>query len=148
MMSKELSNYLAGALLTVLGSLVIGLAIGPYVEQRFFPIIEPFVVEEVVYPEKEVLEVTGWMIKLRGYCTPVELSSVVVLPDGVMRVSPVKMMDREKDELISRPEGRSLWGPWRVVVPLGSKSAEVRVRHRCHPFWETSQSLTVLPLEQ
>jgi hypothetical protein len=107
------------------------------IESKHFPVVTDFkILEAVSTPESTTI--TGSMIKLRKYCTFIELNAY----SGATYLN-IEYKDRsvtKPDTVTSRAEGFQYWGPW-VLTPSANK-VRIQARHRCHPFWDTVTIVT------
>lgn len=121
--------------LLILGPITFVFAIGPWLD-RYFPVVDPFIVATTRCDEAECVKIDGWLEKRRD-CKFVEIYGRIVSPGQPMpRIVEVEFMDRPQKQSVSRPTGQQLWGPWLVRATPGD-IVELRSTHRCHPFWDT-----------
>jgi hypothetical protein len=130
--SKTSLALTAAWILTVSLAIPVSVDIAQRVESKHFPVVTEFkILEAVVTPESTTI--TGSMIKLRKYCTFIELNAY----SGATYLN-IEYKDRsvtKPDTATSRAEGFQYWGPW-VLTPSADK-IRIQARHRCHPFWDT-----------
>lgn len=124
--------------LLVLGPVVFVLGLGPWIDRQF-PVVDPFTVTDTSC-DGGCVKIEGWLEKQRD-CKLVEVYARYLVPNEMPRIMEVQFLDREKPQLITRPLGTQIWGPWRVRVPPGPGEVELHAVHQCHPFWETRTKL-------
>jgi len=129
--------------------IVIIYAVGPRLKQILFPVITKFEIlpEGIQMMPDGTTQVSGILIKERGECEPIEGTLTVFTDEFVNDVNhPAKKIAvkfEPNETWSSRPVGSQYFGPWTFTAPgppLGP-SLIIRIRHRCHPFWETETVL-------
>lgn len=123
---------------------IVIMMVGPPMERLLFPVITKFEIpkEAIVRLPDGSTQISGVLIKARGECEPVRGSLTVFTDEFVNSedhpAKPVKIIFEPQTEWYTRPSGSQYFGPWRLIPPeppLGP-SLIMRIRHRCHPFWE------------
>ena len=128
---------------------IIIFVVGPRIEPILFPVVTKFEIpaEGIHRMPDGSTQISGVLIKARGECEPVK-GSLTVFTDEFTNSSdhpakPVLVSFEPKVEWYTRPAGSQYFGPWTLTPPgppLGP-SLIIRIRHRCHPFWETETTL-------
>lgn len=123
--------------------------VGPVAEKMLFPIITKFEVPHDAikkFPDGSA-QISGVLIKARGECEPVKGSLTVFTDEFVNSeehpAKTVRIIFEPQTEWYTRQEGSQYFGPWTLIPPgppLGP-ALIIRIRHRCHPFWETETTL-------
>lgn len=134
----------------ILGMLIfVFFLVGPVIERTLLPVITKFEIAAVEQPFRNdgAARISGVLVKARGHCTPVP-GSLVAYTDQYVSTEeyPVKQIRidlSEADIWDTRPAGSQYFGPW-ILIPPGpplGPSVIIRIKHRCHPFWETETTL-------
>ena len=134
-------DSLQSAALLVLGA-VSFVYFGPLID-KMFPVVDPFVIVEKEF-RGDVVVISGWLHKRRE-CEFMEASGRVERDEGLPLVVPVEFEALRTP--YTRPTGSQEWGPWRMVVPIGTESVEVNSLHNCHPLWKTRSKLTTIEID-
>ena len=123
--------------------------VGPRVETLLFPVITRFEIPSGAifkHPDGST-EISGILVKARGECEPVQGSLTVFTEefnnDTTHPAKEIRVEFEPGDKWNSRPAGSQYFGPWRLVPPgppLGP-ALMIRIKHKCHPFWETETVL-------
>lgn len=147
MTKYKLLNILQYVIFVMLA--VIFFAVGPVVEKMLFPVITKFEIprEAIEHLPDGSARISGVLIKARGTCDPVE-GSLIAFTDEFINsderpAKAVRLIREPNTEWHSLPPGSQYFGPW-VLVPPGrplGPALIIRIRHRCHPFWETETTL-------
>ena len=121
--------------------------VGPRVETLMFPVVTDFKIEHIKKLRDGSTEISGIMLKQRGECEPVPGSLTAFteyfVNDDDHPSKEVHIRLEPLDKWNSRPQGSQYWGPWLLtppVPPLGPLLV-IRIKHRCHPFWDTDTVL-------
>lgn len=141
--------YRVAQYIILLMMLIIFFFVGPMIEPILFPVVTKFEIpsDAIVLMPDGSTQISGIMTKARGECEPVN-GSLTVFADEFSNSPehPAKSihLDIEPNtQWFSRPAGSQFFGPWTLTPPgppLGP-SLIIRIRHRCHPFWETETIL-------
>lgn len=113
--------------------------IGPALETKYFPVVDPIKILSVEAAPNESSYVTGLIVKHRD-CSYLGVTWFHGKRHGTfIRVDWAAARTNEDQSLPNRPVGTQIGGPWII----GVRPEEVRdnsfadVYHYCYPFWTT-----------
>lgn len=118
------------------------LTVGPYLETRFFPVLDKLVIDEVTEISPDMTAVRVHFNKRRN-CDFLGITwyrgNRNGTTDGFYRVELVLLRDPNDTSSPNRPIGYQKAGPWQVAMPAKSIRTEsfVDMYHSCNPFWTT-----------
>ena len=139
---RELVMRTHSAWLLILGPMVFVMGLGPWLEAKYSPVVDPFVVLASETSNGNLV-ISGWMDKRREYCRVKELYAVLTEGTGMPSVADIQFGERAGKALVSRPRGKQKWGPWSIPVTPEVTTVTIRARHQCHLLWDMVSEFTV-----
>lgn len=132
-----IKSALASITFICLVFLVYGL--GPFLETKYFPVLEKLQIIEVKPEGKDKARVLAAFKKLRE-CEYVGIAWYWKKADDSFERVPLVLMRKAGDNSSpNRPLGYQTSGPWEVSIPADQVlfNSFVEVFHNCWPFWTT-----------
>lgn len=124
---------------TVVCTLYIAFLVGPVLETKLFPVLDPLQIDRVEYKDEDNAYVYASFNKRRA-CEYVGTAWYKGLRSGEFdRVLMITIRQEGDNSSPTRPQGRQHAGPW--LIGMNAKDVVrysfVDIFHRCHPFWIT-----------
>lgn len=126
--------------------IVVMVSLGPYLQQRLYPVIDSFRVYQTSVDKQGRLILSGSLDKNYG-CVYKGFSWFYVMPNGETERALIEFMDLPNNEPIQRPTGVQNFGPWRITLPRKAAGGTHYgiIYHECLRLWVTRSVVGPLP---